>query len=122
MIVPPELRQSKFKRLLQKRQRLIGFLETFIAQAIQEGDFRALDPSETARMLLAIDEVVLDAARSQAPLSPRDHASAVVDFALHALVSEHRRVTRILRAVEAQLAADTLYPTKSIPTEESLSP
>src|SRR5262249_41549769 len=100
MIVPPELRQPKFKRLLQKRQRLIDYLETFIRQAMQEGDFRDLNPAEAARMVLAVDEVVLDAAKTQTPRSLQEHASLVVDFALHALISDRTRIPKILRTME----------------------
>jgi AcrR family transcriptional regulator len=99
MIVPPELRQPKFKRLLQKRQRLIAFFEQFIRQAIREGDFREISPAEAARMVLAVDEVVLDAARLQTPPSPKRHASIAVDFALHALVCDSARVPKIQRLV-----------------------
>lgn len=48
MIVLPELRQPRFKRLLRKRQRLIVFLEEFIPQAVDEGDFRRIDPPQAA--------------------------------------------------------------------------
>jgi AcrR family transcriptional regulator len=99
MIVPPELRQPRFKRLLQKRQRLIDYLADFIQQAIDDGDFRRLDAHEAARMVLAVDEVILDAARAQRPSSPRQHAEHVVDFALHALVAERSRIAKILAGI-----------------------
>jgi TetR/AcrR family transcriptional regulator len=110
MIVPPELRQPRFKRLLQKRQRLIAYFEDFIRQAVQEGDFRDVEPAEAARMVLAIDEVVLDAARIRKPRSPQSHAALVVDFALHALVARPSRIEAVLRAVaeQSQLNGDTL--------------
>jgi AcrR family transcriptional regulator len=110
MIVPPELRQPKFKRLLKKRQRLIEHFERFIAQAIDEGDFRPRDPRDLARMVLAVDEVILDAAKTQAPVSPRDHANQVVDFALHALVSDHERVSHILSLVAEHSAVSSSPP------------
>jgi TetR/AcrR family transcriptional regulator len=101
MIVPPELRQPRFRRLLRKRQRLITYLEGFIRQAMREGDFRANDPEQTARMVLAIDEVVLDVARTCRPRSPGTHARAVMEFALHALVSKRGRMAAIRAAVAA---------------------
>lgn len=110
MIVPPELRQPKFKRLLQKRQRLIAHLERFIEQAVTEGDFRSVAPSAAARMVLAVDEVVLDAAKIQSPSLPQDHAAHVVDFALHALVKDHSRIPVILHAVERQTKMDVAAP------------
>ncbi len=106
MIVPPELRQPRFKGLLRKRQRLIEYLEGFIQQGIREGDFRLLDTEQTARMVLAIDEVVLDAARTRPRRSPETHADTVIDFALHALVSDHSRVSTILRAVASYAGTD----------------
>jgi AcrR family transcriptional regulator len=99
MMVPTELRQPRFKRLLRKRQRLIAYLEGFIHQAMSDGDFRQLDAEQTARMVLAADEVVLDAARSRRRRSPQTHADSVIDFALHALVADRGRVAPILRAV-----------------------
>lgn len=102
MIVPPELRQPRFKRLLRKRQRLIAYLEEFITQAMSDGDFRHNDPQQTARMVLAVDEVVLDVARAPGSRSPKSHAEAVLDFALHALVSDRERIPAILHAVAAQ--------------------
>lgn len=104
MIVPPELRQPKFKRLLQKRQRLIDYFVNFILEAIADGDFRRLDAEEAARMVLAVDEVILDAARTQRPPSPRQHADLVVDFALHALVAERSRIPKIRRAMASESA------------------
>jgi AcrR family transcriptional regulator len=100
MIVPPELRQPRFKRLLQKRQRLISYLEDFIRQGIKEGDFREVDPADAARVVLAVDEMVLDAARIRARRSPQSHAAMVVDFALHALVAQRSSISRILRLME----------------------
>jgi AcrR family transcriptional regulator len=97
MIVPPELRQPRFKKLLLKRQRLIAYLEEFIRQAIREGDFRDVEPAEAARMALAVDEVVLDAARPQTIHTPQKHAAMVVDFALHALAADKSRLARIQR-------------------------
>jgi TetR/AcrR family transcriptional regulator len=102
MIVPPELRQPRFKKLLQKRQRLIAYFEDFIRQAIHEGDFRDVEPAEAARMVLAVDEVVLDAARIRKPRSPQSHAALVVDFALHALVARPGRIEAMLQAVAEQ--------------------
>jgi AcrR family transcriptional regulator len=102
MIVPPELRQPRFKHLLRKRHRLIRYLESFISQASREGDFRQTDPEQSARMALAIDEVVLDVARTPQRRSPRTHAEAVIDFALHALASDRHRVAAILSAVARQ--------------------
>jgi AcrR family transcriptional regulator len=102
MIVPPELRQPRFKKLLLKRQRLIAYLEEFIRQAIQEGDFRDVQPAQAARMALAVDEVVLDAARPQTTQSPQMHASMVVDFALHALAADKSRLGRVQRLVTDQ--------------------
>jgi TetR/AcrR family transcriptional regulator len=99
MIVPPELRQPRFRRLLGKRRRLIAYFEEFIRQAIEDGDFRSLDPADAARMILAIDETVLDAARPRTARSPQRHVTTVVDFALHALVSESARIKRIQRLV-----------------------
>jgi hypothetical protein len=99
MIVPPELRQPRFKRLLLKRQRLIAYLESFIAQAMSQGDFRRVDLQQAARMVLAIDEVVLDVARPRPNRSPQTHAEAVIDFALHALVADRSRINAILRVV-----------------------
>lgn len=103
MIVPPELRQPRFKHLLRKRQRLISYLEDFIGQAIVEGDFRAIEPAAAARMVLAIDEVVLDAAPPRRKISPRRHAETAVDFALHALAVDRARMRRIRRQVERYL-------------------
>jgi TetR/AcrR family transcriptional regulator len=104
MIVPPELRQPRFRRLLEKRQRLISYLEGFIRQAMREGDFRANDPEQTARMVLAIDEVVLDVARTRRPRSPGTHAEAVMEFALHGLISQRGRMAAI-RALTRRAAA-----------------
>ena len=104
MIVPPELRQPKFKRLLQKRQRLIDYFVNFILEAIADGDFRPLDAEGAARMVLAVDEVILDAARAQRAPTPRQHADLVVDFALHALVSERSRIPKIRRATASEAA------------------
>lgn len=100
MIVPPELRQPRFKRLLRKRLRLIGYFTKFIQQAMREGDFRRTDAAVAARMVLAVDEVVLDAARLQNRRSPRAHASKVLEFALHAMVSDSARIDGILRIVK----------------------
>jgi len=102
MIVPPELRQPKFKRLLLKRQRLIAYLEDFIRRGIDEGDFRKVEPNAAAHMVLAIDEVALDAARPLTPLSPQEHATRVVDFVLNALLADRSRIPKILRAVVDQ--------------------
>ena len=99
MIVPPELRLPRFRRLLRKRQRLIGYLESFIRQAMREGDFRQLDVDQTARMVLAIDEVILDAARSRRRRTPKTHAAGVIDFALHALIADRTRLGPVMRAV-----------------------
>jgi AcrR family transcriptional regulator len=99
MIVPPELRQPRFSGLLQKRQQLIDHLAVFIQQGIDEGDFRRLDPRELARMVLAVDEVILDPARGQRSASPTQHAEHVVDFALHALVVDTSRVAKILASI-----------------------
>ncbi len=104
MIVPAELRQPRFRRLLRKRQRLIAYFEIFIRQAMRERDFRPLDVDQTARMVLAIDEVVLDVAGSRRPRSPQMHADTAVDFALHALVSDRRRIGAILRAARTHAA------------------
>ena len=115
MIVPPELRQPRFKGLLQKRQRLITYLEDFIRQAIEEGDFRAVEPADAARMLLAIDEVILDAARVRKPRTPQSHAALVVEFALHALVARRSRIATILRLITEQSRSndDTLANDRS---------
>lgn len=104
MIVPRELRQPRFRKLLRKRQRLIGYLEEFILQGISEGDFRKLDPAAAAMMILAIDEVALDAARPKVAHSPQKHATAVVDFVLHALVSDWAKIHQIQRL----MVADTI--------------
>ena len=113
MIVPPELRQPRFRRLLRKRRRLISYLEGFIRQAMREGDFRANDPEQTARMVLAIDEVVLDVARTRRPRSPGTHAEAVMEFALHGLIRQRGRMAAIRSAVAAHtdLAAPAPRPT-----------
>jgi AcrR family transcriptional regulator len=110
MIVPPELRQPRFKRLLEKRQRLIAYFEDFIRQAIKEGDFRDINPADAARMVLAVDEVVLDAARVRTPRTPQSHAAMVVDFALHALAARRSRIPTILR-----LAADQAKNNDAVP-------
>jgi AcrR family transcriptional regulator len=106
MIVPPELRQPRFRRLLRKRQRLIAYFEEFIRQAVEEGDFRSLDPSDGARMVLAIDETVLDPARPRTARSPQKHVVTVLDFALHALVSGSARIDRIQRLVAKEAKAN----------------
>jgi len=98
MIVPAELHQPRFRKLLDKRRRLIAMLERFIAEAIADGDFRDVDPARAARMVLAVDEVVLDAA-ADTP-SPEAHAATAVDFVLHALAADRRRVD----AIRAKLA------------------
>ena len=99
MIVPAELHQPRFRKLLDKRRRLIAMLEHFIALAIADGDFRDVDPARAARMVLAVDEVVLDAAAAEVP-SPDAHAAMAVDFVLHALAADRRRMT----AIRAKLA------------------
>jgi AcrR family transcriptional regulator len=101
MIVPPELHQPRFRTLLRKRQRLIGMLEKFIAQAIAEGDFRAVDPARAARMVLAVDEVVLDAAAGARAPQPQVHADQAVDFVLHALSADRHRREAIRRRLAA---------------------
>jgi AcrR family transcriptional regulator len=100
MIVPPELHQPRFGKLLAKRRLLVACLERFIARAIDEGDFRPVDPSRAANMVLAVDEVVLDAAASGDAPTPEQHAELAVDFVLHALAADRRRIT----AIRAQLA------------------
>lgn len=104
MIVPAELHQPRFRKLLDKRRRLIAMLERFIAEAIVEGDFRDVDPARAARMVLAVDEVVLDAAATAAP-SPEAHAEMAVDFVLHALAADRRRVVTIRARLARQRAA-----------------
>lgn len=101
MIVPPELHQPRFRGLLQKRQRLIGMLERFIARAVDEGDFRPVEPAQVARMVLAVDEVVLDAASRDRMPSPAEHAAQAVDFVLHALAVDRRRAAAIRRRLDA---------------------
>lgn len=100
VIIPPELHHPRFEKLLRKRRKLIGFMEDFIKQAIREGDFRQIDAGVAARMLLAIDEVVLDAARTETPATPEQHARMVVDLALHALSLNDARMRALLRQVE----------------------
>ncbi|MGH8289585.1 MAG: TetR/AcrR family transcriptional regulator [Steroidobacteraceae bacterium] len=102
MIVPPELHQPKFRRLLAKRRRLIAYLEEFIRLATLDGDFRNVSPTQAARMVLAIDEVVLDAARSETAPSADVHAAMVVDFAVRALAADQGRVDKILRSFQLQ--------------------
>lgn len=99
MIVPPELHQPRFGRLLDKRQRLLGMLERFIVQAIADGDFRKVDAAHAARMVLAVDEVVLDAA-AMPPTTPAGHAVQAVDFVLHALAIDDRHLRAIRRELE----------------------
>ena len=105
MIVPPELHQPRFGKLLDKRRRLIGCLERFIARAIEEGDFRPVDPSRAANMVLAVDEVVLDAAASGNAPTPEQHAELAVDFVLHALAADRRRIVAIRASLARQRAA-----------------
>jgi hypothetical protein len=51
-------------------------------------------------MVLAVDEVVLDAAASGDAPTPEQHAELAVDFVLHALAADRRRIA----AIRAQLA------------------
>lgn len=102
MIVPPELHQPRFGKLLDKRRRLIAMLERFITDAIAEGDFRAVDAAPSARMVLAVDEVVLDAASGDDSPAPEVHAAQVVDFVLHALAADRRRAGLIRRRLDAE--------------------
>lgn len=105
MIVPPELHQPRFRKLLDKRRRLIAMLERFIAEAIADGDFRAVNPAQAARMVLAVDEVVLDAASRDRMPAPEEHAAQAVDFVLHALASDRRRAEAIRRRLDARRSA-----------------
>jgi AcrR family transcriptional regulator len=105
MIVPPELRQPRFRSLLKKRQRLIGMLERFIGLAIGQGDFRDVDPARAARMVLAVDEVVLDAAAGATAPRPEIHAEQAVDFVLHALATDRHRREAIRRRLAAHRRA-----------------
>lgn len=104
MIVPPELHQPRFGKLLDKRRRLIAALERFIRLAIEEGDFRPLDPARAANMVLAVDEVVLDAAAGGEAPTPEAHAELAVDFVLHALATDRRALTRIRAALARERA------------------
>jgi AcrR family transcriptional regulator len=104
MIVPPELHQPRFGRLLAKRRHLIACLERFIAQAIEQGDFRPVDPPRAANMVLAVDEVVLDAAASGDAPTPEQHAALAVDFVLHALAVDRRRIATIRASLARQRA------------------
>jgi len=106
VMIPPELRQPRFKKLLRKRLTLIRFLEKFIKRGIKDGDFREVNPGPTARTLLAIDEIVLDAAREDLPLTPEDHAKMVVDFSLHALAKSPEQIAPLLNQVEEFRAKD----------------
>lgn len=105
MIVPPELHQPRFGKLLEKRRRLIACLERFIRLAIEEGDFRPVDPGRAANMVLAVDEVVLDAAAGGDAPTPEAHAELAVDFVLHALAADRRALTRIGAALARERAA-----------------
>jgi hypothetical protein len=66
-------------------------------------------------MLLAIDEVILDAARVRKPRTPQSHAALVVEFALHALVARRSRIATILRLITEQSRSndDTLANDRS---------
>jgi AcrR family transcriptional regulator len=100
MMVPPELRQPRFRRLLRKRERLIALVREFIRDAVRQGDFRPIDPVRAAHMVLALDETPPDAAARPAA---RRHAEAVVDFTLHALASDRARMARLRRLVDRHL-------------------
>jgi len=110
MIVPPELHQPRFAKLLAKRRRLVACLERFIARAIEEGDFRPVDPSRAASMVLAVDEVVLDAAASGEAPTPEQHAELAVDFVLHALATDRRRIAAIHARLARQRATRVASP------------